>query len=306
MVSLEREYAPLVPEDEFENEKDVDQTPDDEGASESACRCCRGGSWSRRTVQLTKTKLVLCGVALVGVFLLGFATNLLLNDGNSQKAQIYDTDFGPARKSVELEQVRFSGSAQFDDEGEPYFDYDEHETVYTGTPTKAMDRAWNKLIRHRYFLINDEEALQAWGPDYEQYYRYPDSPKHEGGYVAGLDVLHTLHCVNMLRKALYKDHYQEHQHGSAKFQQYHIDHCLDIVRQNVQCNGDLTLIPTRWWEGMGKNGRNFIESDQVHTCRNFAKIREWGYQRFNRTHRVGKQHPPPANLAKHLEAIDSS
>ncbi|KAF2214937.1 hypothetical protein CERZMDRAFT_57437 [Cercospora zeae-maydis SCOH1-5] len=164
-----------------------------------------------------------------------------------------------------------------------------------------MDRAWDQLIQHRYFLINDDEAREAWGPDYEQYYRYPDTPDHEGGYVAGLDVLHTLHCVNMLRKSLYKDQYHEGEHGTKKFQQYHVDHCLDIVRQNIQCNSDLTLIPTRWWDGLGKTGRNFIDSDQVHTCRNFGMIREWAHGKWNRSHRVGDMHLPPVDLHHHIE-----
>lgn len=39
----------------------------------------------------------------------------------------------------------------------------------------------------------------------------------------------------------------------------------------------MTLIPTRWFPGID---RNFIDSDQVHTCRNFDKLREWATERW--------------------------
>jgi hypothetical protein len=32
-------------------------------------------------------------------------------------------------------------------------------------------------------------------------------PGDDDGYVVGLDVLHQLHCLNMLRKSLYPDRY---------------------------------------------------------------------------------------------------
>ncbi|KAM3418540.1 hypothetical protein BST61_g4518 [Cercospora zeina] len=297
MAPSDKEYAPLVPEDEFDDEN----TGDSEDGGErrrGGCRWCKGDLRQTSTLSFTKLHIALAVVVAVVAFALGYATSFFVTE---RKAQTYSTEFAPARSAVELEQVQFTGAPKFDDEGEPFFDYDQNQVLFSGTPTEAIDRAWDQLIERRYFIITNDEAREAWGPGYEQYYRFPDTPHHEGGYVAGLDVLHTLHCVNMLRKALYKDHYGEHTHGSKKFEQYHVDHCLDIVRQNVQCNSDLTLIPTRWWDGLGEKGRNFIDSDQVHTCRNFGKIRQWAHARFNRTHRHGVQHLPPVDLHRHIE-----
>lgn len=42
------------------------------------------------------------------------------------------------------------------------------------------------------------------------------------------------------------------------------------------CSGDLAPIPTRWESALG---RAYTDSDQVHTCRDFSKIREWVDQR---------------------------
>lgn len=50
------------------------------------------------------------------------------------------------------------------------------------------------------------------------------------------------------------------------------DHCLGILRQTVQCSGDISLIPDRYFDGIKGP---FIDFDQVHTCRNFDRLREW-------------------------------
>lgn len=50
------------------------------------------------------------------------------------------------------------------------------------------------------------------------------------------------------------------------------EHCLDIIRQSVQCYGSTTLIPTKFMEGLR---HNYIDSDQTHTCRSFNRLREW-------------------------------
>jgi Mycotoxin biosynthesis protein UstYa len=37
-------------------------------------------------------------------------------------------------------------------------------------------------------------------------------PGDDDGYVVGLDVLHQLHCLNILRKSLYPDRYNLYEH----------------------------------------------------------------------------------------------
>ena len=55
-----------------------------------------------------------------------------------------------------------------------------------------------------------------------------------------------------------------------------VDHCLDAIRQYIQCAGITTLIPTKWREGAQ---RNYIDSDQVHTCRSFTYLRDFATKR---------------------------
>ncbi|KAH9825648.1 Cyclochlorotine biosynthesis protein [Teratosphaeria destructans] len=188
---------------------------------------------------------------------------LLLFSWQGRQTQLWSKhDFAPARHLLKSNEVTFSGTAAFHDNGSAYRTSRVGEPQYVGTPSKEIDEAWDALIQGRYFYITEDEARQTWPDTYQQYYR------DEYGYRAGLDVLHTLHCVNMLRKTIYVDYYPHYTMGKP-FQQYHVA---------VQCQGDLTPIPVRWFESAG---RRFIDSDQTHRCRDFSAIRDWATSRYN-------------------------
>lgn len=97
---------------------------------------------------------------------------------------------------VPLEVKRFYGSPEFDDNGTmvmPEVDQlakwpENHQ--FTGEPSAEIDDNWMNLIEDRYFSISEEEAIEAWG---ERRHEYVD--QDHGGYTAGLDVFHTLHCL---------------------------------------------------------------------------------------------------------------
>lgn len=58
------------------------------------------------------------------------------------------------------------------------------------------------------------------------------------------------------------------------------------------CAGDLTVIGTKYYASMD---RNYVLSDVPHVCRNFDKIREWTWDRFNGSKAVagGVSRPKP-------------
>lgn len=101
--------------------------------------------------------------------------------------------------------------------------------------------------------------------------------------------MHTLHCLDHIRKAFYPDHYpvDNEIHGVL-----HRDHCLDHLRQTVLCNADLTPIPSRYYKALGQN---YIDSDRPHTCRDFGRIREWVSERFNGSLKV---EPAPGTVVE--------
>ena len=115
--------------------------------------------------------------------------------------------------------------------------------------------------------MTEAEAAETWGKESIEQLYYRLSSDNERRYVAGLDVLHTLHCLNMLRMKLDLDYYPAAAIGSL-----HNYHCIDQIRQYLMCTGDLTPIPVRWHEALG---RPYVDSDKPHTCRNFSALQSW-------------------------------
>ncbi|KAK8109313.1 hypothetical protein PG984_015114 [Apiospora sp. TS-2023a] len=200
-------------------------------------------------------------------------SGFLLIERNTTKEEVvawgsyergFETDHSPEME-IPLELVTFRRSPRFDINGTGFLDpvdtkapWPENMVLF-GTPSEQIDNNWDRLISDRYFSVSEEEATRAWG---DRRHEYVD--EEEGGYTAGLDVFHTLHCVNALRKALHQDYY------GTRHSPFHVEHCLDILRQTIQCYGSTTLIPTRFREG---KEHNYIDSDQTHVCRSFSALR---------------------------------
>ncbi|EME47022.1 hypothetical protein DOTSEDRAFT_50523 [Dothistroma septosporum NZE10] len=255
MDAREQGYKP-APQDSSDSEGDMDHP-----------RSC----WARLFRE--NTALRLWASIIIG-FALGAISGQLWRSPEALvlgRAQIYPTELGRLRDELELERPRFEGTALFDADGKAYFKPQNNQ--YVGQSRAVTDKAWNDLIARRYFFITAEEARDVWGEGYAQYYHVKGM-----GYIAGLEVLHELHCLEKLRHALLYGSVSTHQvrrhnaSAAGDFADYHIDHCLNSLRQSVQCHGDLTPIPLRWWDSLG---RPFTDSDQIHTCRNFTKIRDW-------------------------------
>jgi len=51
-----------------------------------------------------------------------------------------------------------------------------------------------------------------------------------------------------------------------------LDHCLEILRMNVQCNADVGVFTFYLLEG---DPLPWPELNSWHQCRNFDRVREW-------------------------------
>ena len=56
----------------------------------------------------------------------------------------------------------------------------------------------------------------------------------------------------------------------------HLDHCINILRQSVQCFSDISPYVFQW-DQQQREVRAY--ANVVHTCRNFDAIREWALER---------------------------
>lgn len=106
-----------------------------------------------------------------------------------------------------------------------------------------------------------------------------------GGYPANLEGLHHLHCLDLLRKALYwnYEHYKDLGKGAFINDDFivekHVTHCLDILRQQLMCTVDVGLLGQVWWNRGPEGPYPFVDFNTVHVCRNFDDIRRWAEER---------------------------
>ncbi|KAF2094937.1 hypothetical protein NA57DRAFT_80104 [Rhizodiscina lignyota] len=191
----------------------------------------------------------------------------------------WKSDFGPATAAIEIEEVRFTGGPAFRENGSVYLPHPS-SVDYGGYPSPEIDEAWKSLIRHRYFIMTKEEARNTWPDEWAQ--TLIQLPTGDEGYLGGIDMFHTLHCLDQLRHMIWSEYYNEPVANNPHTNLMHKGHCIDQIRQYIMCAGDLTPIPVKSYRGIDGSPFRYVDSDYPHTCRSFGKIREWADARSDR------------------------
>lgn len=190
------------------------------------------------------------------------------------------SDFGPVQDFIEYTPVLFSGNVRYFANGSTYIP--PGTVSYVGDPSPEIDAAWAELVKARDPIISEEEAKTLWPHNYQDFWHHKKQ-----GYVVGFEVFHSLHCLNSLRKRLSPDYYDiDNSHN------LHRDHCIDQIRQNLMCSVDMTPYGTRYNKAVD---HNYADSNVVHMCRNFEKIRQWVFDRY--------YNPPPQSSVPDIQDI---
>ncbi|KAG1719047.1 hypothetical protein EDB19DRAFT_1788046 [Suillus lakei] len=164
--------------------------------------------------------------------------------------------YSPANEAIEsIGIVKFNGSFGA-------------TSIYRGSPSPEIDRAWDMIsLNARPIRMTLEQLLRTGEKPSPAMVRYPD--EYGGGYMATVEIIHQLHCVDMLRRASWGDH--SHHESPEEFRT-NLDHCIEMLRQVTMCNGDVTMITNDWMEGFANPQADF---NVPHQCRNFEKILDW-------------------------------
>ncbi|PVH79279.1 hypothetical protein DL98DRAFT_461279 [Cadophora sp. DSE1049] len=99
---------------------------------------------------------------------------------------------------------------------------------------------------------------------------------------------HSLHCLNAVRRELDTEYYSlrsegqteglppnHHDHSlwSKRSQRVHIDHCLNRIRQSLQCHPDLS--PAAMKKHVLASGKTiYLGNAERHTCTDWSEIRQ--------------------------------
>ncbi|TKA78085.1 hypothetical protein B0A55_03276 [Friedmanniomyces simplex] len=195
----------------------------------------------------------------------------------------FKTELAYLKPSIKLHRTRFTGAIRATADGNglhvPEPALDAHGRRFTGPPSPAVDAAWHDLIYGRYVPFTPSE-INVLNTDTGVPPLLPLSLTNQSGtdgqvlvpregYYGGPDMLHSLHCLNGLRKHLRLDYYGASMPTlPTEYERMHIDHCLEQLRQAVLCHGDMTPVTLR----PVRNERGHVwallgETEREHTCR---------------------------------------
>ncbi|KAK0114334.1 hypothetical protein ONS95_013826 [Cadophora gregata] len=189
--------------------------------------------------------------------------------GNSDKFCIaYTSNYSPVLKDVPIRYAtqRFNGTLM-------------HENIYRATGSPAVDAAWQALgVDYRAAIVPPELAAASGLIDSQ----VQVSDRYGGGFPANVEGLHHLHCLNLLRQALYFNFDYYHKLGKGAFSnkdeilRFHVTHCLDTLRQQLMCTADVGVLGQVWWNR--EKPAAYPDFNTRHKCRNFDDIRQWAFE----------------------------
>ena len=112
--------------------------------------------------------------------------------------------------------VEFDDQLQYNNPTHEFWrEFDPSLPQYFGKPNPQIDHAWAHLLLGKFPGISADELSQNEDLSFDEEDRYPST----GNFHIALDVFHSLHCLNAVRKELGKDCYSPN--GSSSHQLAH-------------------------------------------------------------------------------------
>ncbi|PWY64971.1 hypothetical protein BO94DRAFT_356730 [Aspergillus sclerotioniger CBS 115572] len=139
------------------------------------------------------------------------------------------------------------------------------QTAYFQDPGPTTDAAWEELLGGMFIRVTTEE-LQVTN-------QTSITLDGDDSHLAWLGVYHDLHCINTLRRWMHRDYYHPNLTAAELDKlQSHTSHCLDVLRQAIQCHADAYLMTFRWLETEQKPV--FSPKVPMRTCVDFDLLQQ--------------------------------
>ncbi|KAJ4376625.1 hypothetical protein N0V86_006739 [Didymella sp. IMI 355093] len=204
------------------------------------------------------------------------------SEGSGSYETGFTTDFPDMQRTIQLEKHRFTAALRDHPNGTLYLVSDSSQRQYVGLPNTAIDNNWDALTHGRYVqLTAPETSLLHQDTQPTQTISFaPFGSTQRPAVYAGPDVLHSLHCLNAMRKHLDSTYYAASMDLPEEYRRMHMDHCIDQLRQSIMCHADLTPVTLKpVWEGGEEGPKKTVfylgQTEREHTCRRWEDVRAW-------------------------------
>ncbi|KAI0101392.1 hypothetical protein GGR51DRAFT_575033 [Nemania sp. FL0031] len=135
---------------------------------------------------------------------------------------------------------------------------------FMGKPREELDQAWHDLLDGTLIKFSKEELMLA---------NNATSISHkDGGYVGGLGVSHSLHCLKRIKQYLHPEYYYPGEQNWAELD-WHVDHCLDSLRKELLCKASPDVYLLEWTPHSLE--RPSVTVPQPHMCVDWDALHAW-------------------------------
>ncbi|KAH8427285.1 oxidase ustYa family protein [Aspergillus melleus] len=202
---------------------------------------------------------------IISTVIFACSTAILVTGGSAGQERLWrSTDLEAVKSLVSEREIRFEGALAYNDSGHLVREPSPRGDEWIGPPTPQMDALWDRVEAGSIILLDGTEADIV----------REKTTLFDGYWVTGLDVIHQLHCLNKVRKALYPEYYKPDQ--SAGTETLHVEHCFDYIRQALMCHADITPVTHTWYATAQTFGPDF---GTRHMCRDFDALLQWSLAR---------------------------
>ncbi|PVI03215.1 hypothetical protein DM02DRAFT_521275 [Periconia macrospinosa] len=147
-------------------------------------------------------------------------------------------------------------------------------TAFSGPPNEDNIHAWEDLIQPTFFSATEQELVNS-GVQVDNAVQL-----REGGYLASLGVHHQLHCLRQFRLFLYQEtFYPNLTQPHKRYLQGHLDHCIESIRLQVMCSGDLSLYTFTWDGVLATSNKPHARVRTHRKCVDWERLESWSLGR---------------------------
>ncbi|TIC91763.1 hypothetical protein CH35J_010897 [Colletotrichum higginsianum] len=115
-------------------------------------------------------------------------------------------------------------------------------------PGPDVEAFWDQLMRPHSFLITREDMVRL-GKDPDRYVSIPpDWGYGDRVFPTVLDTHHQMHCLNVLRKMIYRHVYFPNMTTLGDGEARHCDHCLKMLYEGLACHNSWDVFNMIWIE----------------------------------------------------------